>query len=117
MDFPRGWTLNNVQLATGSAAQVTVAATPGVVHVLDSVRAKLADINAGPGLLTFLIQVLTAAGTVEQAIIAAQIPGADEVDLTSLEIASAPGGSIVVAFNGATSAGVFQEITIQGHDI
>lgn len=115
-ELPRGATINNTQLGTGTAAQVTIPAAPGITHVLTSIRAKLADLNAGPGELTFFVQIVITGATTINLLIAAGIPGSDEVDFTC-EIPAPAGGVITVAFNGATAANVYQEVTAQWHDI
>lgn len=117
-DFPRGWTLNNFHAGDGVAASITVAATPGVVHVLDSFVAKMTN-NSTAGATASNITVVTAAGTVltTSVIVAGAAVGTDESSFSGLDIASSVGGTIVVSFSAVAAAGITEILTIQGHDI
>lgn len=116
-DFPRGWTFNSA-VGAGSAAGITVPATPGVVHVLDAIFARL--INAGTGAsaavnVTATIGAVTVVNT--QLVVPATVVAADEFSLSGLDLATAPGGSLVVTFSIAAPAGYAEVLIIQGHDI
>lgn len=117
-DFPRGWTLNTVQKGTGVAPTITVPATAGVVHVLDSLAARIINNSAG-ALYVPTVSVVIAAVNVLQDImvLAATQAGADTTSFSGLELATAPGGSLIVSFDTGPGAGLSATLTIQGHDI
>lgn len=118
-DFPRGWALNNIQNASGVASSVTAPATPGVVHVLDSLYASAANFTGGAVALTPTLFVVTAAGTVLESLIvvAASAVARDSVSFSGLDIASSVGGTIVLTLTPGPPAGCWLELTAQGHDI
>lgn len=117
-DFPRGWTLSNVANA-GSAATITVPATAGVVHVLDSLTATLVAFAAAAGATAPQIAINTGGGNVIFGAVAFNggATGRDEESLSGLDLATAPGGALTVAFSAVAPANYFQVLVIQGHDI
>jgi hypothetical protein len=114
-EFPRGWILNN-QVGPGSTASVTVPASPGVVHILDAIFARMQNTTGGVE-QTVNIQVTTLATVLQVELIMAATIGSDDVALSGLNIASASGGILTVNFSAVTVAGYMQSITAQGHDI
>jgi hypothetical protein len=113
-DFPRGWIQSNA--AVGSTVTVTAPALPGVVHVLDSVWAKIdASGTAGP----LNVNASSSGGSVSQflgRVFIGTAGGTDEFSLSGLDLAAGPGESLTVAFNGS-GAGVGEALVAQGHDI
>lgn len=116
-DFPRGWTLNNFA-AAGTAASITIAATAGVVHVLDSIDAKLVGV-APAAIFGPFVKIIVAAVTIVQwqLLIPSGTPGTDALSFSGLDIASAPGGTIQVTFDTVAAASTNEMIVAQGHDI
>lgn len=115
--FPRGWTLST-QAGGGFGATITVPAAPGIVHVLDSLFARI--INTGTG-ASFIpaVRVTTSLGVVlsQLLVCAATIVTSDEVSFSGLDIPSSAGGTIVIDFNAVGLAGYFETLVVQGHDI
>jgi hypothetical protein len=122
-DFPRGWTGNSLVGSTGVAASVTIPALPSVVHVLDSLWFKLTVYQwTGATLVEWEVLVggvLRVAGMLSTPETGAGTgAGVDSVSLSGLDLATLAGQTIVAQFAGAVpGAGVYEEITIQGHDI
>lgn len=117
-EFPRGWTLNTVQNGTNVAATITVPAITGVVHVLDSIFAKAANLAAAAAALSVDVRT-TAAGVLvlDNLLVVPAGIGQDTLPLGGLNISSSLGGTIVVAFAGGPGVSQWEELTIQGHDI
>lgn len=110
-DFPRGWTLSNEN--TGAAATITVPATPGVVHVLDNFTARA--LNQSAGLVVLRVNV-TAPAIELTALFPPATTGTDADSESGLDIATAPGAALTVAFTTGP-ASVTEFLLIQGHDI
>jgi hypothetical protein len=114
--FPRGWAFS-VRTA-GVLASITVAATAGVVHVLDSVDAKM--FNGSGAQVGLLVQLNSSDGVFagfQLAELEAVTPnGTDEISLSNLDLAAGPGASLTVTYNGGIAL-VNENLLIQGHDI
>lgn len=117
-DFARGWTLSSIAGA-GAAASITVPATPGVVHILDSLLARLISAAAGAGGGATQLQVVTDPGVVLATDLGPLVAGAgnDSISLSGLDIAASAGSSLIVRFTVVVPAAFEQDLVIQGHDI
>jgi hypothetical protein len=117
-DFPRGWIFSNVQ-SVGATASVTVPATAGVVHVLDSIDAVVVSAAAAAVGVVLQVFVTSPAPTLLLGVLAlngGQVQR-DEISLSSLDIATAAGGALTVTFNAASPANYNEFVLIQGHDV
>ena len=94
-------------------------ATPGVVHVLDTFTATILCFAAAGAAFTPALAINSGAGFINYALLAFSggAVGTDVQSLSSLDLATTPGGALVVQFNAATLANYNELITIQGHDI
>jgi hypothetical protein len=115
-DFPRGWTFS--ARTAGTAASITVPAIPGVIHVLDSVNAKIFN---GSGGQAGLLVTLTSSDGIFAAFLLGELEavtpnGTDEISLSTLDLAAGAGASLTVAYNGGIAL-VNENLLIQGHDI
>lgn len=111
-EFPRGWVATNE--GNGVIATVTIPASPGVQHVLDSFYARLET-----GGVTFSPNVLLASGAfVVQLATLIVPPAADAVDTDSdlVSMAVPPGAVLSVTFSSG-GAGIVEFLRITGHDI
>lgn len=111
-DFPRGFTLSKLVGGGAPAASITVPATPGISHILDTFTARLISTlpgGAGPVDVTASGLVLT-----ELYLAAA---GVDQDGGTGLGIPSGVGLALTVTFSAVTIAGVDQFLLIQGYEI
>jgi hypothetical protein len=122
-DFPRGWTLQ-AYAVNGASPSITVPATPGVVHVLDSYSAKLMNASTAAGTLsTLLLNSSDGAfsGYVLGIIGASQVTsGSVDVDTaggSSLDLAAGAGASLTIAFGAISLTNSSEWLLIQGHDI
>jgi hypothetical protein len=122
-EFPRGWTISNYNSGTASVATITVPASPGVVHVLDSFNAKLVNsdtaaahqttvfVSSSDGVLAAFLLALLSTGTA-----VGGAPVSDESSASGLDLATGPGASMTIAFQ-SSAASLFQYLLVQGHDI
>jgi hypothetical protein len=117
-EFPRGWMFHTMQNGSGVAASITAPAITGVVRILDSMLVKLAN-NGSAAVNAFVLTVtISGTGVLTALLITQAFNGStDELSLSNLDLASTPGGTIVVAFGNVAGAGIWEQITIQGHDI
>lgn len=114
-DFPRGWLLTGGPAGAGTAASITVPSIAGVVHVLDSITATLLSFAAAAGgsfssITVGGIQVMNLA-------FGGGAFGTDVGTLSGMDVATAPGAALIVAFNQVTITNYVQLLVIQGHDI
>lgn len=119
-DFPRGWTLNAIQNATGVDAAIVVPGVQSVTHVLDSIYLKIVSYTATAAIYVCTWQVLLGGVSVLGGLLAvpAGQVGSDSVSFGGLDLAPLSGLPLAVQFSGAgPPASFWQEITIQGHDI
>lgn len=116
-EFPRGWTLNGFGSGAGLVS-VVAPATPGIIHVLDSIYARITNNGAG-GAFGPVLQVVTSTILVfrNQLLTANAVVTIDETSFSNLNIASAPGGDMTVQFSGNLGVGLTGIIVAQGHDI
>lgn len=117
-DFPRGWS-TSTQASGGGIASITIAAVPGVVHVLDAFTAK-AVATAGGTTFTQDVLLTSSDGVFNINLALLQVPAAstaDEASGSGLDLAAGPGASLTIAYSGAAPAGDFQFLVVQGHDI
>lgn len=118
--FPSGWTLYTRQNQTGVAASINVPGILGVVHVLDSVYAKIVSLSAAGGLETTELVVVNDIPVTfldTMLVLPASQAGSDEASFDGLNISSIPGGGLTVKFLTPGGTGFWQEIVIQGHDV
>lgn len=123
-EFPRGWTLSVVVSGAGTAT-ITVPSLAGVAHVLDSFEAKVSNTSTTQGAgdqITVSSSLATYSGFVIGLLGASLVAAAgdvntDEASGSGLGLATAPGESLTVAFNGPAFAGATMLLVIQGHDV
>lgn len=119
-DFPRGWSKTIIASGLGATPLIVMPATPGVIHVLDVLDAKLVAFGAtalyGPTvvvtsnaqiLLQWQLIVAGAAGAVSQ----------DELAASGLEIAGFAGQDLTVTINTTLIANTTMNLLAQGHDV
>jgi hypothetical protein len=118
-EFPRGWTINSAQNASGAAPDITLPNITGIVHVLDSLTAKWTNYATTAAAATPTLTVTNAGQTVLQTILAVGTGaiGTDSVSFSGLNIASPPGSSFEVKMSAGPGANQFADLTIQGWDI
>jgi hypothetical protein len=120
-DLPRGWTLSNRVVNSGTAA-VTVPGINGVLHVLDSVSAKIATSGAASLYTTVL---LNSSDTVYTAFVlgeliaqsAAGASSSDSFSLSGLDLAATAGAALTITFYSAAIANTDEFLIVQGHDV
>jgi hypothetical protein len=110
-DFPRGWTIT-ANAAAGATASITVPAVPNVAHVLDTLT--LRAVNASAAL--YAVNV-TVQGGILGFVMDAFPNSTDEISLTGIDLATAPGNALTITFSGVAPASTAQQIYAQGHDI
>jgi hypothetical protein len=119
-DFPRGWT--RTVAVTGAAASITIAAIPGVAHVLDAFFAQVVNTTAGG--VSPLVRLSSSDGTFANMLLGqptSPAPAAGNLDSGSasgsdLGLVAGQGASLTVAFDTG-AAGLTEILLLQGHDI
>lgn len=114
-EFPPGWEVES--LSSPGPSIVTIAGVAGVTHVLDSIFARITNSGTGAAFVPEL-EVITSAFTKILCVLScpATVVVSDEVTFSGLGIVAPPGSLLTVQFN-AGSAGYFESIVIQGHDV
>jgi hypothetical protein len=115
--FPRNWTLTTA-VSSPSTPNLSLPATDGIVHVLDSFYTRIyAAGTAGGGQLVAVQCVGAVTTTIGELVIGANAYTGDDQTGTALDLASSPGGTLVVQWTAPLGANYGGFLVIQGHDI
>lgn len=111
-EFPRGWNIS--QFAAGGPITLTMAAVPGVIHVLTDMAAFL---QAGAAEGPFTVTVTSSLGTLTTTVIGGgyQFSGGQfDTTASNLKLQTLPNEALTVSWNpGAINC----FLRIQGYDI
>jgi hypothetical protein len=117
-DFPRGWTLTDDNGGSGAtAAQVTVPAIAGVVHVLDGFTGIIANNSAAATAPEIILN--SSDGTFSGFVLSrlsAQANSENSDSDSGLDLAAGPGASLTISFSTPV-ANVIEYLRLKGHDI